>query len=118
MWCENWNFDNNTECVSKTPIRSAEDFAESVNRGRELRRKEKNDPNIIPTESDFDKAFGFRHQSWPQLWNWYNPNASINVTVSEKKILPQTWVNVWSWVTTWNINQNNPSWTINIWVQR
>lgn len=114
MWCENWNFDNN-ECQNNTPVISAEDFTASVNKCandaikcRELRKMWKIPEDELP-------SLDFTSQAWPQLWNWYNPNASKYVKLPwNQNNRPQNWINVWPWVTTWNINWNN----INIWVQR
>lgn len=117
MWCENWNFDNN-ECQNNTPVISAEDFTASVNKCandaikcRELWKMWKIPEDELP-------SLDFTSQAWPQLWNWYNWNASNKVTFPERTWWNQSWnIQTWPWIRTGNIYQNNPNGSIYIWVE-
>lgn len=85
MWCENWNIDNQ-ECKKEIqiPTNSANDFTEFVNKWRRINEEEKKDPNILPKEADFDKAFNFTQQvNWP-IWD-YNTNAKKKVELPHQE---------------------------------
>lgn len=118
MSCENGNFDN-SECRINTPPRtpsSAEDFKTLFDKQSEIKKQkqteiknlEEKDPNYIPTNDDFDSAFGFTVTGWQKLWN-ENPKASNHVKFPDKK--SDNWKSP-------NIYTNNPLGNINIWVQK
>lgn len=110
MWCENNDFFKWTE-----PIKNSNNDrnCDTSSQTRNIRQLEAKDSKPLPTNDDFDKAFGFTPNVEP-IWN-FNPNAQNNVNFPKQQEYIQKWVNIWpNSSVQWNINWNN----INIWVRK